>query len=495
MVSNLAINVDFYSLSKRDNSTKRPPAGPVLTAPCDLKEDCGIIRPVILVHGVSNPSALNYVHIPDFGRYYFISEWTWKLGNWECQLYVDVLATYKDQIGNATEYIARSSFTYDGRITDNNYPTISIDNTDSVMMGTPVGGTTANGHYVLGVINDNGGQGAVEYYVMDPGDFSNLCGVMFASNPTWYDLTGIIKQTPADITEIALPTEVMKSLVNPMQYVTSCMYFGPSVSVPTRGSTNIRFGWWGSGVSAEKMGLAAHVTIRDSFTIPAHPQASDRGSYLNLPPYSRVTFNAGPFGFFPIDTTYFADSLQGSYQIGIDCVTGEGTLAVKDDNGNTISVHRAQIGVPVKLAQITRDYLQTAVNTLGTAADIGGGIGGTIARALTGDVGGAIETGFSTAGRAATGIVSSIKSAMPTMIAAGSGGSLSEINRTWMITAQHFLLAPEDNANRGRPLAQKKKISEIPGYIVVVDADLATTGMSWETAQVRSYMEGGFFYE
>ena len=491
----MSINVEFYSLSKRDNSTKRPAAAAVVTAACSLKDDCGIIRPVLLVYGIANPSGLNYAYISDFSRYYYISEWTWKLGNWECQLYVDVLATYKDQIGAATEYIARCSYTYDGKITDDHYPTVSVDNTDSISMGTPVGGALSNGCYVLGVINDNGGMGAVEYYVLDPGDFANLGAVMFANNPSWYDLTGITKSTPADITEIALPTEVMKSLVNPMQYVVSCMYFGPGVNVPRAGSTNIHFGWWGSGISADKLGQGASSNIYQTFTIPAHPQAASRGSYLNLSPYTRVTFNAGPFGFFPIDTTYFADSLAGSFRIGIDCVTGEGTLHIHDDGGNTISVHRAQIGVPIKLAQITRDYLETAANVVGVASDISGGIGGTVARALTGDIGGAVEAGFSSAGRVANGIVSSVKSAMPTLTAAGSGGSLYEINRTWSLTAQHFILAQEDNANRGRPLAQKHKIRDIPGYIMVIDADLATTGMSWETAQVRAYMEGGFFYE
>lgn len=490
----MSINVDFYSLSKRDNSTLQP-SGTPLTASCDLKEECGIIRPLLLVHGISNPSAYNYAYIASFGRYYYISEWTWKLGSWECTLYVDVLATYKTEIGNATEYVVRSSHSFDGDITDNYYPTVAVDNTDKTSLGTPLGGTLSSGNYVLGVINDNGGTGAVEYYVLDQSDFALLCDVMFASNPTWYDLAGITKTTPADITEIALPVEVMKSLVNPMQYVVSCLYFPPGLSIPTSGSTNIRFGWWGSGVSAYKMGQAAYATKYGTFTIPGHPQAATRGNYLNLAPYSRFTFNAGPFGFFPIDTTYFADSLSGSYYIGVDCVTGEGVLHVHDDNGNTISVHRAQIGVPIKLAQITRDYLQTAANVVGTASDIGSGIGGTIGKALTGDIGGAIETGFGAAGRVANGIVSSIKSSMPVLTASGSGGSTYELNRTWTITAQHFLLAEEDNANRGRPLAQKKKISEIPGYIMVLDADLATAGFSEETAKVRAYMEGGFFYE
>lgn len=491
----MAVSVNFYSFTKRDNSTKRPAGGAGFTASCDLKEECGIINPRLVVYHAGDPAAYNYAYIAAFNRYYYISEWTWQLGNWECVLYVDVLATYKDEIGAATEYIARCSNTFDGKITDSIYPTVAVDNTDAVNLGTPIGGTTTTGTYVLGVINDSGGMGAVEYFAMGQGAFSSLCSMMFAAVPSWYDITQIVKSTPPDITEVALPVEVMKSLVNPMQYVVSCMFFGSGISVPTTGSANIHFGWWDSGVSASKVGAGGSAYKYGTFSIPAHPQAATRGIYLNMSPYTRATFNAGPFGFFPIDTTYFADSLAGTYRIGVDCITGEGTLHIHDDNGNTISVHRAQIGVPIKLAQITRDYLGTAANVVNTAADAVGGIAGTIQSGMSGDIFGAVAGGAETTAKVTNGIVSSIKSAQPVLTAAGSSGSLYEINRVWSITAQHFLLAEEDNAHRGRPLAQKKQISSIPGYIMVLDADIATTGMSSETARVRNYMEGGFFYE
>ena len=491
----MAVTVNFYSFTKRDNSTKRPTGGAALSAACDFKDDCGVIHPTLRIVGTGNPSAYNYAYIPAFGRYYFISEWTWRLGAWECSLYVDVLATYKDEIGASSEYVVRSSAEYDGDITDSIYPTVAIDNTASVSLGTPIGGTLNAGTYVLGVINDSGGVGAVEYFAMGQGSFSALCSYMFASVPSWYDLTGIARTTPPDITEVVLPVEVMKSLVNPAQYIVSCMFFGQSVSVPTSGSGNIHFGWWDSGISAAKLGAGGTAYKTGTFTLPAHPQAAARGNYLNLSPYTRFTFNAGPFGFFPIDTTYFADSLSGSYRIGIDCITGEGTLHIHDDNGEVIAVNRAQIGVPIKLAQITRDYLGTAANVVNTAAEAVGGISGTIGAGMSGDVFGAIERGAQTTGSVANGIVSSIKSAMPTLTAAGSTGSLYEINRVWSITAQHFLLAEEDNAHRGRPLAKKKQISAIPGYIMVLDADIATSGMSSETANVRAYMERGFYYE
>ena len=84
---------------------------------------------------------------------------------------------------------------------------------------------------------------------------------------------------------------------------------------------------------------------------------------------------------------------------------------------------------------------------------------------------------------------------MPTLLTSGSGGSMYELNRGWTITAQHFILAEEDNANRGRPLAKKRILKNIPGYIMVEDADVETSGLGEETALIKQYMEGGFFYE
>ena len=88
----MALTVDLYSFSKRDNSTKHPTGSPT-TYSCILKEECGVINPVIVIQEIGNPSGYNYAYIPSFGRYYWIKEWTWVLGRWEAELYTDVLAT------------------------------------------------------------------------------------------------------------------------------------------------------------------------------------------------------------------------------------------------------------------------------------------------------------------------------------------------------------------------------------------------------------------
>ena len=63
-----------------------------------LKQVTSVINPVITVE-MKNPSQYNYVHIPQFHRYYFISDMVNVRNNlWEIHMKVDVLESFKTQI-------------------------------------------------------------------------------------------------------------------------------------------------------------------------------------------------------------------------------------------------------------------------------------------------------------------------------------------------------------------------------------------------------------
>lgn len=65
-----------------------------------LREECSIINPVFtIVH--TNPSQYNYCFIPEFNRYYFITNITSVRNNlWRISCNVDVLMSYQAQILN-----------------------------------------------------------------------------------------------------------------------------------------------------------------------------------------------------------------------------------------------------------------------------------------------------------------------------------------------------------------------------------------------------------
>ena len=98
------MNIIFYQFAKRNNSTKIVnTTGTTLT--CQLKAETDMINPVLEINGVPaawNP-IWNYCYIAAFSRYYFINNWRWMNGIWACECAVDVLASWKTDIGNLSE--------------------------------------------------------------------------------------------------------------------------------------------------------------------------------------------------------------------------------------------------------------------------------------------------------------------------------------------------------------------------------------------------------
>ena len=76
-----------------------------------LKQVTSVINPVITVE-MKNPSQYNYVHIPQFHRYYFISDIVNIKNNlWEIHMKVDVLESFKTQIKANKAIIEKSEQT------------------------------------------------------------------------------------------------------------------------------------------------------------------------------------------------------------------------------------------------------------------------------------------------------------------------------------------------------------------------------------------------
>lgn len=66
-----------------------------------LKRDTSILRPVLTLASDEDIYTYNYLHIPVFGRYYFIDDIRSVHDNlWEISAHVDVLETYKTDILN-----------------------------------------------------------------------------------------------------------------------------------------------------------------------------------------------------------------------------------------------------------------------------------------------------------------------------------------------------------------------------------------------------------
>lgn len=88
-----------------------------------LKNDSSIIRPTIRIAGnIGSVAGCNYMHIPEFGRYYFITDIVSIANNlFEVSGKVDVLKSNADDILKSPALAYRSSGNYDLYLDDSNF--------------------------------------------------------------------------------------------------------------------------------------------------------------------------------------------------------------------------------------------------------------------------------------------------------------------------------------------------------------------------------------
>ena len=78
----------------------------------NLRSDCSIIDPVVLLERDIDLTNCNYAYIEEFGRYYFINNVVIKGKLYEIRMHVDVLSTYKDDIRSNSAVISRQEKQY-----------------------------------------------------------------------------------------------------------------------------------------------------------------------------------------------------------------------------------------------------------------------------------------------------------------------------------------------------------------------------------------------
>lgn len=365
------MEVRLYSFSKKRNSTKLPTdSGTLFNG--QLKQSFTVTGLEVTFNlGVMQSAPVyNYCYIPSFRRYYFVTDWYYSGGLWTALLACDVLASFRNDIGNSFQYVLRSYSNYDPNIIDTEYPTspsgiirLHASIQPSTFWGASVSAT--EGTIVIGAVGRSAGAvGAVTYYAMSFTTFTALMNTML-TDVSWVGTTEVSQ-------------DLLKALVNPTQYIVSCRWYpilfsgfsqGASVSV-------LGLGWWNFNLSGTAQLLntvtSAWITRQNELTIPKHPQASGRNAYLDCAPYSSYMLKFLPFGVFEIDTTELYDKTYLGLQVDVNLMTGDAVLRVSSkgatgvyDFENAFLVTEGQIGVTLPIGQVSFDTnkIISAINT------------------------------------------------------------------------------------------------------------------------------------
>lgn len=469
------MQVSFFKFTKRNNSTKQPLPSTGKTLNVQLKEETSFMNPVLkiskdIVAGAFSPDLYNYVMIPYWQRFYYITDWKYLNGVWECYCSVDPLASFRYEIGETETYVVRSASEFNGNIIDTYYPAQTDVNIMKTNVDVPwYNLAPAEGSYVVGILNYQTGNnkvGACTYYALNSSQFSNLMQYLFSDSIYWSE----------GIDEVS--EGFFKSMFDPFQYIVSCMWF--PFTIGRFGSTeiNIKVGYWDTGVKGVTMTqLSNEVTFKA--IIPAHPQLS-RGNFLMHSPYTRVTLYLPPFGEIPIDTNFLAIGNVLCGTVLVDHITGDAMLRVsmsastiETDFYNVMTERHTMIGVPIQISQLMPDYIST-VSSAGNA----------ITSLLTGNIIGAL-----------TGAMSAVESQMPKVSTNGSNGSLTQVIAFPQVVTEHYRLVEENLSEYGRPLCKVKKINSLSGYIKCGEDDHSFPCTKAEAEMINQYMKDGFFYE
>lgn len=125
------MNLTFYK-----NQSEKNKIGKNLTDAKDvtgtLRENCDILNPSILVEYSTYPD-YNYIFIPEFKRYYFITNIvSVRFGLWQITAHVDVLESYKEDIKAQSAIIARQENKWDMYLNDGTFKSESYNKTATI---------------------------------------------------------------------------------------------------------------------------------------------------------------------------------------------------------------------------------------------------------------------------------------------------------------------------------------------------------------------------
>lgn len=495
------LTLTFYKTPKKRNSTKlacsKTDGRPYVSVKvCVLERVPSIINPVLRLparpatsgDGITIITAGNkgvnidifkqtHVSIDEFGgRHYFIKDVSCGSNCIDLALELDVLSTYRGNILGAGQFVSRAESAYNGAIVDTLTPTTAERETNFTTTASDVYVRGANsGFYILGVVNGTADFGGTCYYAYSGiSQLDNLVDFLL-SDPNWMNIE--------DIGEA-----LVKGLVNPLQYITSCKYFPLPIAQllnedQDAGQADVKLGFW----QTDKWGLKPKkytATFSAVMNIPKHPQAGEVGEFLNLSPYSRYVLAFEPFGTIPIDTTAIAGADRLELTLDVDIITGEAALTIKAISVvyNFVSKHYATIGVDVPLSQNSTNMLSAAAGAVGVV----GGIVGAVA-------GGSAALGLSPI---ANGIVQTVESALPQMYSKGGTASAAFMEGNNPRLYAHFQkVQPIPAEIFGRPLCEFVTLGELSGYVECNRPVVENCGTAQECDAVVEMLRGGVYIE
>lgn len=467
----MSITATFYTYSKRENSTAVPTGGTAVAV--NLKADTSLLTPTLLLQWGSRPGWSMFLFE---GRYYFVTNISSpRNGQWEVSGRVDVLATYKAQIGSTAAYIVYANGgnveIIDTRLPIKTTPVVDYRNAN-------VPGLSQSGAYLLTVVGASdtaGGTQGARTYALSAGALGNVLGS--------------VRQYISDIG--AQDTSSMEAILSigrqlvgagaVTENIRGCTWV-PWDVVSMGDVTNEKI-WLGlfdcsTGRVVDVAGYAIDVPVKSvtlSVTIPW--QAAD---WRRNSPYHQVYLYIPFVGLVPVSSENLAAASALDLVIAVNRLTGNINVQVKA-GGELIGTYSAATGIGIPVGAAGAPAELAAVGALAQGASLVAGM----AHAEAGNI---------------LGTMAAASHIAPNTICAGnlSGGAgigLDQVVSCYTV----FHDVSDDPANLGPvigvPYNLVAAISSISGFVQTAQASVAIAGTDQERQQINTLLNGGIFYE
>lgn len=508
----MAFDVHFYTFGKKERSTARP-SGQGTVYSCTANDPLDLLAPEIILKISLNPATMptefNYAYIPAFSRYYRVTGWTVRDGLWHCNLAVDALASWKTAIGANTAYVYRAYYNFDGRLVDDLYPT--LDRVKQLNISLPkifsIGGIPDNpipinsGYYFVTVLGYTGSiryaMGAPQFYAFIKELYSDdfydaILGSFGASQYPEAKVAINQAQYLSDIKWVPAPLQAAVSAQNSWSFP----YSSTRTTIPIATVDVTPTGQVAQFVAyvMDTMAESTYTIIRDSSM--GHPQADDRGDWVELSPYSEYELFYPPFGLIQLDPSAISTHDNINFRVYFDPRACTVQLEVTVSNEN--DTRDKEVVIYRNSSTVGVDIPFGAMMTPGTSLNnvLTSGMSGILSAAASYAAGNYLGAAAGVVSAASSMIGSAVKGKVPHSSSSGSFGSAAALGGNPALQITHWYLADDDPEGRGRPYCQKRQLSTLPGFIQAEADELVISGaLEQEMLNIKEAVSQGFFYE
>lgn len=475
------LTVRFYSTFKKDtNSTKHPVDSgttyPSTSYNCEVFEPCTFRNPVFIIRSNSNNTLMkswSYAYVPDWAACYWVSEKEFMDGQIYVRCEIDPLATYRSDIRSSSQFVLRSASFQDEHIVDLQYPVIKQKQQVSTVLAAasnPFKTNINDGVFVLGITSKAAAAGSSlgsTYYIsMTPSQMQSFMGALM-NNDSWLNI---------DPNEIS--TDLVKVILNPIQYIQSIKFFPLAPSALQSGSliNSLPIGWWSISANHYKAFSGSNQVIKLSFelVVPKHPQANSIGDYLNYEPFSSYKLRLPIVGEVELPSRVgTTDKVEVIYNL--DIPSGYATVIVNSLITSPATTYEeatftTAAAVDIPLAQISKDIVGTVQSAVSTVGSIGSAVGSF----LSFNYGGTVAHAANAVNSAIDTAVEAVKPLPAFVGSAGHVGAYKAIEPA--LYNNYSTVADPDIGLFGSPLCQVKTLSTCSGITVIASPHVEAAG-------------------